>query len=44
MKNEKEENKLNEIWERPEVTVLDVNTDSEAGLATNEDGDWTASS
>jgi hypothetical protein len=27
MKNE-EENKLNEVWETPEVTMLDVNKDT----------------
>jgi len=31
MNNNEEENKLNEIWETPEVTVLNVNEDTENG-------------
>ena len=37
MKGE-EENELNEIWESPEVTVLNVNGNTEAGANAGEDG------
>jgi hypothetical protein len=36
MKNE-EENKLNEVWETPEITVLDVNEKTEYGFSGTSD-------
>jgi hypothetical protein len=33
MKNEKE-NKLNEVWKTPEITVLNVNENTENGVTT----------
>jgi hypothetical protein len=38
MKNEKE-NKLNETWETPEMTVLNVNENTKFGVGPGDDGD-----
>jgi len=38
MKN-REKNKLNEVWETPEITVLNVNEKTENGFSGSSDGE-----